>query len=557
MDQIKVFARMAAKHVFWIGCGLILAGSMGSWFMARQSLHSEFEKNQGDIKSKFTAVKGLQAKRDPPNAKSHEEMDKLLENTLKLVVQAWQLHYAQQETILRWPMDLKEDFVAAVRPLKPIEAKVEFPTPPNQELKVDFRRRYAGYVGNLLPRLADIPGAIWAVGRTGSGGMPGMMGGTPALSPEEMQRLGQRKPPIVIWDPADQARLVSTHFDWSRQPDSSPTTLQLLYAQEDLWVLTALMHIIRQTNGQIESRHEAVVKNIETILIGRQAPPRAGKVVRLGGGGGGMGEMGGMDGGMAGPEGDSAMPGMGADMMGSAPGGDLMGPGDMAGGEMGGMGGTAQRVVDPAEGRYVDNEYQALKAEKLRSALTAASPTPDDAFLVVAKRMPIRIRLVVDVRKLPRLLAQLGNSMLPVEVRQVRINRSKDAGGGMDIMGGNYGGIGGMMGGGLMGGEMMGADMMGAEAGMGMGYGMAPDMGPGAGMGMGGYGATPYGTDYGAGGGQNIKGRTSVASTSQNDVPVEIYGIIYIYNPVDQKKLGVEQLPALTGIAAPPAQAAS
>ena len=201
MDQVKAFARAAAKHVFWIGCGLILAGSMASWFLARQSLHKEFEKNQGDIKAKFTAVKGLQAKKDPPNEKSHQEMDKLLDNTLKLVVQAWQLQYSQQDAILRWPMDLREDFVTAVRPLKPIEAKVDFPTPPNQELKVDFRRRYAGYVGNLLPRLAEIPGTIWQVGRNPTGGMTGMMGGAAPLSPEEAQKLAQRKPPIVIWDP--------------------------------------------------------------------------------------------------------------------------------------------------------------------------------------------------------------------------------------------------------------------------------------------------------------------------------------------------------------------
>ena len=71
MDQVKAFARAAAKHVFWIGCGLILAGSMATWYVARQSLHKEFEKNQGDIKAKYTTVSGLQKKQDPPNEKSH------------------------------------------------------------------------------------------------------------------------------------------------------------------------------------------------------------------------------------------------------------------------------------------------------------------------------------------------------------------------------------------------------------------------------------------------------------------------------------------------------
>ncbi len=596
MDQMKAIARGAAKYGFWIGCFLILAGSMTSWFLARQTLHKEFEKNQGDIKGKFTAVKGLQSKKDPPNEKSHQEMDKLLDNTLKLVVQAWQLHYAQQDAILRWPMDLKEDFVSAVRPLKPIEAKIDFPTPANQELNVDFRRRYRDYARNLLPRLAEIPGTIWQVGRNPTGGM-GMMGGATTMSQEEAQKLALQKPPLVLWDGADQARLVGMHFDWSSQQDQSPTTLQVLYAQEDLWVLTALMYIIRNTNGQIESRHEAVVKNIETILIGRHAPPRSGQVIRLGGGGGmgsgmmgSMGDMGsnymseGSGGGSAG--GDMPMPTMES-------GSDMGSAGSM--GDMGGMGGMA-RSPDPAEGRYVDNQYQALKAETLRTALR--SPTPADAFLVVAKRMPVRMRLVVDIRKLPRLLAQLGNSALPVEVRQVRINRGKDAGGGMDMMGGGGGGY-GMMGGGGGGGyggeSDMGSMMPSGGMGMGMG-GMGMGMG-GMGMGMGGYGQSPdmagggytppgYGSEaggsgmgggygmgggsgmgggygmggegmggYGMGQGQPIKDRTDIAVTSQHDVPVEIYGIIYIYNPVDEKKLGLEsQQPALTGTV-PPATA--
>lgn len=578
MDQVKAFARAAGKHFFWIGCGLILAGSMASWFVARQSLHNEFEKNQGEIKNKFTTVKGLQAKQDPPNSKSHEEMDKLLENTLRLVVQAWQLHYSQQDAILRWPMDLKEDFVSAVRPLKPIEAKVDFPTPQSQELKVDFRRRYAGYVGNLLPRLADVVGTVWQVGRANAGGMPGMTPTGAPLTVEEQRKLAQRKPPIVIWDPQDQSRLVALHFDWSKQPDQSPTTLQLLYAQEDLWVLTALMHIIRQTNGQIESRHEAVVKNIETILIGRHAPPRAGQVVRLsrpGMMGGGMGgEMG--SGYMSEP---GSMPEMG---MGDSPMASPMGEEGMSGsaGDMGGMGSMGgmpgmMRSFDPAEGRYVDNQYQALRAETLRTALR--SPSPDDAFLVVAKRMPVRMRLVVDVRKLPRLLAQLGNSMLPVEVRQVRINRSKDAGGsgynmggGYDMMGGGGGGEYGMMGGGGAEYGMMGGGYgMGSEMGSGYGGTMGESTGMEYGSEMGGYAQPPdmggyaspygsaYGMGYGMGGAQNIKDRTTVASTSQHDVPVEIYGIIYIYNPVDGEKLGLDQQPTLTGTPVPATPAAS
>ena len=109
-------------------------------------------------------------------------------------------------------------------------------------------------------------------------------------------------------------------------------------------------------------------------------------------------------------------------------------------------------------------------------------------------------------------------------------------------------------------GTMMGSSAgMGGGMGMGMGmggYGQSPDMG--AGYSPPGYGTEMGGSGYGMGGqAANIKDRTTLASTSQNDVPVEIYGIIYIYNPVDEKKLGLDQQPALTGTTPPAAAAAT
>jgi hypothetical protein len=81
---------------------------------------------------------------------------------------------------------------------------------------------------------------------------------------------------------------------------------------------------------------------------------------------------------------------------------------------------------DLAEGRYVDEKYQTLPASRLRQALV--SRTPEDALLAVAKRMPVRIRVRADQRKLNILLAECGNSKLPVEVRQSASIASRRAG---------------------------------------------------------------------------------------------------------------------------------
>ena len=100
---------------------------------------------------------------------------------------AWERRFREQEDVLVWPQELLPDFIAAVEPLKPIEAKVEFPTPKSQELKMEFRNRYRDYIRKELPKLAEIIGAEWGGGQQSSGGgmgMPGMAsgGGYPGMS---------------------------------------------------------------------------------------------------------------------------------------------------------------------------------------------------------------------------------------------------------------------------------------------------------------------------------------------------------------------------------------
>jgi len=179
------------------------------------------------------------------------------------VVAEWEKQYARQRAVLRWPRELGEDFNAAVGGIHPIETKVDFPTSPRKQLEIDLRHRYAKYVEHLLPELAALIGSRWA----------------PQFNATEMKDIREgrsqgttdpkRKPDVVHWSPADQKRLLENHFNWSSQSGGVPSTLQVLYAQEDLWVLEAIMRIIRETNGKVQSKEEAVVKAIQHIRIGR------------------------------------------------------------------------------------------------------------------------------------------------------------------------------------------------------------------------------------------------------------------------------------------------
>ena len=124
--------------------------------------------------------------------------------------------------------------------------------------------------------------------------------------------------------------------------------------------------------------------------------------------------------------------------------------------------------------------------------------------------------------------------------------------GGMGFPGGMGGEMGGEMGGYT--GESGGYGSGGYGSG---GYEGGDEEGGGYGGDEGGYGADAAfgGGGYGAGGygAGSLRERSQMSSTSKHDVPVEIYGIIYIYNPVDRRKLGLDQDPVLTGPVEPEA----
>ncbi len=173
--------------------------------------------------------------------------------------------------------------------------------------------------------------------------------------------------------------------------------------------------------------------------------------------------------------------------------------------DMGGGSGGSTTEKDPADNRYLNVSNEPIEGATLRSALESNSP--NDASLAVAKRVPVMMKLNMNQTAVHELVAICGSADLMVEVHQVRVLPQGSAGGGM----------GGMEGG-----------MDGGEGDMDMGMGMGGDMGGGGGM--------------DAGGGGGFAGGGADESEFPLDMSVEIYGIIYIYNPPDPGKLGVEQV---------------
>lgn len=550
MDKLKEQLAPVQKHGFWILCGVILCVSLFSWWRATSNIKTEHERFKADIETRINGVKSIP--RDHPNENTNKGMDAEVQKGGEDVARAWGVLAAAQELVLVWPQGVfGPEFISAVNPLRPPELKVTGAI--TDELHQDFRREARNRYEEVVPNLAKIIKSKWTGKLSGGGGGMGGMGGMGAGMPGgaggpgglggamaggvegAIQGLEGQSPEddgtIVVWSNSNQSDLMSTHFGFIASDVVLPNTLQILYAQEDYWVLENVMNIIKATNGDITQRHEAAIKYIDYVRIGRSAIAGGGKITgsASGGGAGGVDSLGegmpGMGGGMGG-----GMPGMGGGMGGGMPGaggaGGAMPGGEGAeGGASGGMGGMpgmpggaggSGGSSNPTDNRYVDRDHKPLESKRLIAAMKGQPQKPEDLLLAVAKRVPVRMSFRMDQRKVPTLLAECGNSKLPVEVKQVRVNRQGSGGGlgGEGDSGGGQGGMSGMMG------NMMGGATGGDEEAGGGAFG---------GFGGGGTGATN-------------SNRSKVASSNVDpyEISVEIYGIVYIYNPVNREVLGLK-----------------
>ncbi|MGL4942859.1 MAG: hypothetical protein ACRC46_06685 [Thermoguttaceae bacterium] len=343
---------------------------------------------------------------------------------------------------------------------------------------------------------------------------------------------------IVDWD-APEIYGVRSGWDLS-QP---PTPKEIWYAQEDLWVYDALISVVVKSNAGATGPHNAKIKRIEGILIGQAASFAVAeqfmKSLNMSMGAGGMG-MGGGPGGM----------GMG----GSGPGGMGMGgssgPGGMGmgGSGPGGMGGataaaTAKESRDAIETRILDYRYIDLKGQPLLASDTPPFPQ--------FKRMPVVLRLVVDQRYIPDILVNCANCPMPIDVFFVKYN-SPEAPSfdlsqhlGTASMGGSMGGMGGSssgppMGGGGGGGGMSARSPSMVSSSRGSGGGSSAS-GTGGRAGAGGMGGAPDGS------GQGAQFDGTVGIYGPESIPIEIYGVVNIFNPPDDSLNETEDAEAGTG----------
>lgn len=590
MEQIKKFFRKAIEQRFWIMIVTAILMSGVAWYMTQSSLNKLYTDQETLIKTKYSDLERVKsALPTHPNQSSKTEMDRIIGNLSKDVQNAWEEQYKRQAEYMRWPDIGLTRLVNKLKEYYPVELhpKLNYPDEPadiTEGEKTDFSK----YFDEQMPKLAEIIGVTWVgssagpgAGGMGIGGMggpsgpglggfddgssggrgddagmdssggglgmggPGGFGGPGGIT-------GRRTAPrdVVIWSKASQDELLNSIRLWQ---GTKPTVYQMIYTQENIWILEGLLNIIAKTNIVPQTQKpasanvQATVKQIEFIRIGAGAIGDAGDVMfgtpQAGAGTGGF-EMGSGSGDSSGMGSDDS----GSGAIGSDSGDDGMGIGGMGrddGFGSGGIGmdgagypGGPSRSIDPANRRYVDASFQPISGDDFRTKIKSESP--EDAYFAVAKRVPVRLRLTLDMRRFQDFLANCGNEGMMLEVRQVRIGNTTPAG--MSGMSGAFGGglagapgrgAGGFGGRGDSGPGDMGMDDLGGDSRGDGGMGMDDSGGGGMGLGMG-----PGGIGMGSGGLSGLR----PSRRASNEMKIEVYGTVYLFYPVNIDRLGLNKV---------------
>jgi hypothetical protein len=396
-DNVRPYIDFVVKHHFWLLVPLVPLLVLPVLFMAEGSLGEQIEAARGQIDSRLSALRSVRGIEPHPNESWSAQINARTNAVRRETRDEWHRFWESQQSLRVWPAALGDDFVQRAAALKP-----------DGKLPRKLLERYQNSVRSLVRQLPARMGADESMVDpvapvAGPGGLPAQP--VQAVRPNN----------LVAWSPEDQKRIY-TSFDWERPP----STMQVVLAQEELWVYGLLCDSIARVNRVASGPYNSPIPLVQQLAIGYAAAEddpggsRGGRILFSA-----APAAGGMPMGEDGPP--PAMDGTGPAPSAPRPphprfgGGAGQGPGAAAPPPPPEEGGAAPSAApeDPLKNWiYVDFNGKPLSAQEL-----AASP---DATMV--HLMPFAIRAVIDERHLDAWLVDLALSPVPIDVRQVRIN---------------------------------------------------------------------------------------------------------------------------------------
>ena len=522
MDSLAPVINWIKRNGFWLLSGLMSVAVLAGWYLASVQMQEAKTKSIREYQSSFSSVKNIkrvsavtaedgftESVTAHPNADTAEKMTERLEATCDAVIAAWKMKRERQAPLMQFPKEvLGENTYRFFTTSKPPEQVA------NGEVVGREGETYLRTYGEQIPKkfalIARSIKANWKYDQERideearrlakekeemeRNGMIGGMGSDRNFGMNNKVDLELNKF-AVIWDERNQKLWQTKLTDFQNWDDNvksskSPTLLQAQMLQQDIWLLEGMFNIIKNVNGSATTNDLAVIKEIYHIAFGREARAKLGEVMepdkRLGG---------------------AKVPAM------NATGDDDMDY-DIGGGRDGMMGESPVPIEgffdinsdeSPFHGRYVNVDLEPVPALEVINVVTGEEFPETNLELIVGKRVPFRLAVKMDERKINNFLSQCANSPFEFEVLQLRINRKETQQAPIEFNGGKAENKAAT--------TIQGGMMEGMMDGM-MDYGM-----------------------YGGASGfqiQKLKALepSEIETRLSYDVDVEFYGVVKLYNPV-------------------------
>lgn len=440
MDKLAPAIDWLKEYGFWLANGLLLLLMIGIWYLQIGRLTEEKDKSTKKIDSQFRTVQAVMQKtpedapddvRLHPNQATQEGMQAELEETVKSIVAAWHLQVKRQKQLLVFPAVIEnEKFDEVFAQYNPPET---FPVKYADIKTIDallslYRVKIQDHMINICGKNGVRTNWCWDEENydqdTGVGASD--VSQSSPVTEADAARFA------VLWSVINQ-KLWNDKLTKFRDRDdhnkesNDPTPLQCYMLQQDLWVLEAMFNVIAELNGDSTATDTSAIKQIDHIGIGREGYQQSIELQHVDA--------------RFGPQAD--------------------GGGDQNGGENSFDGGTGsaanyglpfseeeleETVTDdatetetnqpPFHNMYVDTKFEPISAEQVLAVVKGEGLSETNLELLIAKRLPVRIGLKMDERKIPDFMAACINSPFSFEIQQVRINRHTPGGESIGLGGG-------------------------------------------------------------------------------------------------------------------------
>jgi len=382
-----------AKYLFWAGCVVVVIVGAVCWFLGTGALAKTTKQGTDYIAGIKTTINTLKGVDVLPTPKTIDDYGAQIEVAKKSVYDSWAKLYNAQQGLFKWPHVTDRFDKDIVGKKKGDEI--------NRDAREDYWKQFAQ---NEIPRICKevLDAAVEDKTET-----PEKGSGLGALNPNPRGAGGEAaaKPAAeehrITW--ADRS-LHERKLVWR----NTPSSMQIWYAQEDLWILEDFCKLIAELNDGSKGAHDAHVWLIERLEFGALAKDvltQEGHLDLPMATGGGAAAI-------AAAAGEAPDPAAG-----NAPDMSCLdrprknaAPAAAAGGSDAPAAPTAggSEEDELVNGRFVNIDGDAMSAADLKNS--------KEEF----RRMPFRLKLGMDQRRLETLLFKLRNMKWPSEIRSVR-----------------------------------------------------------------------------------------------------------------------------------------